>query len=280
IEQSLPGFAQAMADEVADGSLEAFRKMDTNGKVGSKDFLKVMDTFAGDMASAYSQSWEGMVKNTLAYVGIIGENLLRVVFQKSKEEIADFIEVLKSDEVVEWAENAGVAIGNAFRDILDKVKSVKESYDQLTPAQQEFVNKVLLIAPAVAVGIGPALTLFSKLTAGVSGTLKVASKLTKAIGVARGAGLAAGLSSLGPLAVGGIAVAGIVGVGVAIKNLMDDSEELQEVNLDVAESLSNEAIELENAANTFDKLSEKAKISNDELAELNDLNKRISESSN
>src|SRR5699024_7582923 len=118
------------------------------------------------------------------------------------------------------------------------------------------------------------------LTAGVSGTLKVASKLTKAIGVARGAGLAAGLSSLGPLAVGGIAVAGIVGVGVAIKNLMDDSEELQEVNLDVAESLSNEAIELENAANTFDKLSEKAKISNDELAELNDLNKRISESSN
>lgn len=280
IEQSMPGFAQAMADNLAGGSLESFRKMVTNGEVGSKDFLKVMDSFAGNMAKSYSESWEGMVKNTLAYVGIIGENLLSGVFQKSKEEIADFIEVLKSDAVLEWAEKSGVAIGNTFREILDKVRDLKSRYDELTPAQQEFVNKVLLIAPAVAVGIGPALTLFSKLTLGVSGVLSVAGKLSKAIGVARGAGLAAGLASLGPLAIGGLAIAGLSAVGIAAYEMHKKSKAAEQVNLDLAESLSDEAIELENAANTFDKLSGKAKISNEQLAELNDLNKRISESSN
>src|SRR5699024_10873067 len=76
MEQGLPGFAQGMAEELAGGSIEAFRKMVTNGEVGSKEFLDVMDDFAGGMAAAYSESWAGMAKNTLAYIGIIGENLL------------------------------------------------------------------------------------------------------------------------------------------------------------------------------------------------------------
>lgn len=59
IEQGLPGFAQAMADEIADGSLDSFRDMVTNGEVGSKEFLNVMDDFAGGMADAHSESWAG-----------------------------------------------------------------------------------------------------------------------------------------------------------------------------------------------------------------------------
>src|SRR5690625_5015893 len=56
IEMGLPGFSQAMADELAGGSLEAFREMVTNGEVGSEEFLNVMEGFAGGMAGAYSES--------------------------------------------------------------------------------------------------------------------------------------------------------------------------------------------------------------------------------
>src|SRR5690625_5204688 len=74
IEMGLPGFAQAMANHLADGSLESFREMVTAGEVGSAEFLEVMDDFGGGMADAYSESMEGMMKNTLAYVGMIGES--------------------------------------------------------------------------------------------------------------------------------------------------------------------------------------------------------------
>lgn len=279
IEQGMPGFSKAMSKHLGVSS-EKLRKMVTDGKVSSKDFLDVMEGFAGDMASSYSKSWSGMVSNTKAYIGIIGENLLRGVFKDSKKSLADFIELLKSDEVMKWAEKTGKSIADNFGKLQDKVKSVKQSYDELSPAQQEFVKKVLLIAPAVAIGVGPALTLFSKLTAGVSGTLSVASRLTTAIGVARGAGLAAGLASLGPGAVAGIAVAGLGAVAVGAYTLYKRSKKAKEVSLDLAESLSDQATELENNAEAFDKLSSKAKVSNEELATLHDLNKRIANSSN
>lgn len=86
IEMGLPGFAQAMADEVAGGSLDSFREMVTNGEVGSEEFLNVMDDFAGGMAGAYSESWAGMAKNVLAYVGIIGEALLEGLFEDGKKD--------------------------------------------------------------------------------------------------------------------------------------------------------------------------------------------------
>src|SRR5690625_2297306 len=110
IEMGLPGFSQAMADELADGSLEAFRDMVTNGEVGSDEFLNVMDDFAGGMADAYSESWAGMAKNTLAYVGIIGESLLEGLFEDGKKGLANFIEVLKSEDLQQWATETGEKI--------------------------------------------------------------------------------------------------------------------------------------------------------------------------
>src|SRR5690625_4099098 len=119
IEMGLPGFAQAMADNVAGGSLEAFREMVTAGEVGSDEFLDVMEDFAGGMASAYSESWAGMAKNVLAYVAIIGESLLEGLFEDGKKGLADFIELLKSDEVMEWAQNAGEKIREFAHTVVD-----------------------------------------------------------------------------------------------------------------------------------------------------------------
>src|SRR5699024_11817789 len=79
IEHGMPGFSQAMAKHLGVPPDE-MRKMVTAGKVTSKDFLKVMESFAGGVASAYAESWDGMVANTRAYIGIICENYLLEVY--------------------------------------------------------------------------------------------------------------------------------------------------------------------------------------------------------
>src|SRR5690625_929725 len=104
-------------------------------------------------------------------------------------------------------------------------------------------------------------------------------KRAKAIGLSKGAGLLGALSGLGKAGVVGLAIAGVGALGYATYKYIKKAKESKEVNLDSAESFSKQAGELEKSADTFDKLSDKAKISNEQLAELNDLNIRISESS-
>src|SRR5690625_5354520 len=94
IEQGMPGFSQAMAKHLG-VSTESLREMVTEGKVSSSDFKDVMEDFAGGMAEEYSKTWDGMIDNTKAYVGIIGESFLKGVLEESKKSLADFIEVLR-----------------------------------------------------------------------------------------------------------------------------------------------------------------------------------------
>ncbi|MFP3442219.1 hypothetical protein R0K18_31265, partial [Pantoea sp. SIMBA_133] len=84
------------------------------GEITTDDFLDVMEGFAGGMADAYADSWSGMVQNTLANVGIIGETILGGVFQQSKESIAEFLDFLRSDDLKAWAAETGQVIGDAF----------------------------------------------------------------------------------------------------------------------------------------------------------------------
>src|SRR5690625_681087 len=189
IEQGMPGFAQAMADHLAGGSLESFRQMVTNGEVGSEEILEVMEGFAGGMAEAYADSWQGMVANTKAYIGIIGENLLGGVFEKSKESISEFIDVLSSDEMAEWAEETGEKIGEAFNNIVDSVRGAIDWFRELDSAKQGLILKLA----GVAVAAGPLLLVFGtiggivgKLTSGLGGLFKILAPLTTGIGKAGG----------------------------------------------------------------------------------------------
>lgn len=275
IEDGMPGFSKAMAKHLG-VSTEEFRKMVTAGKVSSKDFLNVMDDFAGGMASAYAESWDGMVANTKAYIGIIGENFLRGVFQDSKKSLADFIELLKSPEVQQRAEEMGEKAQVAFNKMKDSIMGVVEWYINLDDGQKKIVHSLGL----VAIAGGPVLQFTGKLTTGLGHVFEATSKVSKAIGVARGAGLVAGLASLGPAGVAGVAVVGLGAVVASLYKLHGTTKDVEEANLDVAESLSEEAVALEKAAKTFDKLSGKAKVSNEQLAELHDLNQRISQSAN
>src|SRR5699024_2556068 len=76
------------------------------------------------------------------------ENLLSGVFQQSKESIAEFIEFLKSDEVVAWAERAGEAIGNAFTKIVDAVKGAIQWFIDLDSSQKKLIGAFAGLAVA------------------------------------------------------------------------------------------------------------------------------------
>lgn len=275
IEQGMPGFSKAMSKHLG-VSTEKLREMVTDGKVSSKDFMKVMDSFAGDMAKEYAKTWDGMVSNTKANIGIIGESFLKGVFQDSKKSLADFIELLKSPEIKRRAEEMGEVARKSFTKMKDSIVNVVNWYKDLDDGQKTMIKRLGL----VAVAGGPVLQVVGKLTSGFGSVLKVIGKTSKAIGVARGTGLVAGLTSLSPAAVPALAVAGLATVAGGVYALYKKQKDLKEVNLDLAESLSDQATGLENSADTFDKLSSKAEISNDELARLDDLNKRISDSSN
>lgn len=162
IEHGMPGFAQAMADNIADGSLEAFREMVTNGQVGSEEFLNVMEDFAGGMSDAYATTWSGMTKNVLSNIGIIGEALLDGLFKDGKKAMEGFLEVLRSDGLREWAKETGEKISEVAQTIADKAMAIKTKWDELSPSLQDTIKKIALFGSIGAVAIGPILLYFGK----------------------------------------------------------------------------------------------------------------------
>lgn len=191
IEQGMPGFAKAMSDSLGVAP-EEFRKMVTDGKVSSKQFLDVMDDFAGDMAKAYSESWEGMTQNTLAYIGIIGEALLEGLFEDGKKTLAGFIELLKSDAVMDWATETGQKIREISTDIIDGIRKMKAWFDDLSPGIKSIITKVVVFGGIFMTALGPALLILSKI---ISVALPIISLFSQIAGVVQGAGGAFALLS-------------------------------------------------------------------------------------
>src|SRR5690625_1468281 len=160
--------------------------------------------------------------------------------------------------------------------VIDSAKDLTEWFSNLSTETQANIAKFGM----VAIAAGPVLSLFGKLTFGTGALVQVTGSLAKTIGLSKSAGALGALSGLGKAGVVGLAIAGVGALGYATYKYIKKAKESKEVNLDSAESFSKQAGELEKSADTFDKLSDKAKISNEQLAELNDLNIRISESSN
>ena len=165
IEQRMPGFSATMAKELG-VSQEELRKMTSEGKISADQFMDIMEGFAGNMATEYAKSWEGMVQNTGAYIGIIGEQLLGGVFEQSKDSIAEFIEWMKSDEVQTWAAETGQMLGDAFSKILTGVKAVVTWFAGL-PAP---VQKAAFGFAALVAALGPILMIFGTIISSI-GTL-------------------------------------------------------------------------------------------------------------
>ncbi|MGP5219503.1 tape measure protein [Arthrobacter rhombi] len=176
VEQGMPGFAAAMAKSLGVPQ-EEFRKMVTAGEVSSDDFMGVMDDFAGEMAESQANSWDGLVKNTMAYVGIIGEALLGGVFGDAKTAIKDFQGWLKSDDIQAWAADMGAKIGETFSKIVDAVRGAITWWQNLSPAVKSGITgfagflvvagPVLLVVGKIVTGIGGLITAFGSIVSAV-----------------------------------------------------------------------------------------------------------------
>lgn len=203
MEHRMPGFSGAAAEHFGI-TQEALREMVSSGEVSSSDFLDIMDNFAGDMATEYAKSWEGMVQNTKAYIGILGQALLGGVFEQSKDSLAEFIEYLSSDDVQQWAAETGEAIGRTFSNIIDSVRGAIDWWRGLDSEHQKLI---IGIGAAVAAA-GPLLLIFGKLAGALHNIGKFVGPLvTKIGGLSAGAGTAATQGGLLSGVMGGLSKA-------------------------------------------------------------------------
>ena len=186
VEEGMPGFSKAMAKHLG-VSYEAFREMVTNGEVTSQDFLTVMDDFAGGMAGAYSKSFKGMVQNTKAYVGMIGESLLSGVFEQSKSSLHEFEKLLQSPGAQQWAKETGVQLGNAFSAIANGIKGVINWWNSLDSSTQRVFGGIIKWVGLTLIAVGPMLTIFGKIGLAISSMFGPISGLLLNMGKVSGA---------------------------------------------------------------------------------------------
>src|SRR5699024_5046196 len=168
-------------------------------------------------------------------------------------------------------EGAGIAISEhlipAVTDIIRDGTDLVRKFGELDSEQQKQILKWAGIVAAV----GPAAIVLGKVATVTGTVISAGGKLAKMIGASNGVGLLGALSRLGPLAVGGIVVAGLVGISAAIYNLVKDKNKLNEVSTEAAEKMWAEASGLEKLVDEYEKLQDKSKLTTDQFARLVDI---------
>jgi len=176
IEEGMPGFSNAMSKHLG-VSYDAFREMVANGEVSSKEFLEVMDDFAGGMAGAYSKSWKGMVQNSKAYIGQIGEAFLSSTFEQAKGGLHEFESMLKSPGAKEWAAKTGEQLGNTLASIGNGIKGLVDWWQNLDGSTQKTLGGIVKWLGITLVTMGPVLTIFGKFVRTIGGMFSGLSTL-------------------------------------------------------------------------------------------------------
>lgn len=259
VEEGMPGFSNAMAKHLG-VSYDAFREMVTNGEVTAKDFLTTMDDFAGGMAGAYSKSWQGMVQNSKAYIGQIGEAFLSSTFQKAKGGLHEFEGMLKSPGAKQWAAETGEKLANVLTTIGNGIKGLINWWQSLDDSTRKVFGGIAKWLAITLVAVGPLLTVFGKLATVTGGMFTTFGQLAGGIGKVAFASQQAG-SLLGGLtqvfpklgaAVGfmtgpvGLIVAGVVALGTAFVIAYKKSETFRNIVNGVLEAIKNGFIVLWN----------------------------------
>lgn len=178
------GFSSAMQESTGATGKE-FRDMLNNGEISYAEFVDVMDAHAGDMATEHAKTMEGMIQNTLAWIGVVGENLLGGVFEQSKDSIQEFIDVLSSDEAAAKAQEIGAVISDVFGAIVSVVGGAISWFLNLSGGMQ----RVIVAALAIAAAIGPVLVVVGAVISAVGKIISIGglliSGIRTAIGVAK-----------------------------------------------------------------------------------------------
>lgn len=176
IEEGMPGFAIAMSKNLG-VSQDEFRKMVTEGKVSSEDFMTVIDDFAGGMANSYAKSWKGMAQNSKNYIGILGESMLKGVFPQAKESLYEFTQLLQSDEAKKWAEDVGQSLSGAFSVMANAISGAIKWWQSLDSSTQKTLGGMVKWLGITLVTMGPVLTIFGKMASTIGGMFSGMSSL-------------------------------------------------------------------------------------------------------
>ncbi|MGE6376616.1 peptidoglycan DD-metalloendopeptidase family protein [Peribacillus muralis] len=141
---------------------DAVFKMASDGEISSEILMKAIENNIGGAAQKMGQtSFTAGLANMWAAVGRIGASFLDAggkgggFFSQLKPLIADFTS--RVDTMGNFAEKAGVKFGKFFSGFVDKLKSVKAAYDDLSPTVQGVIKKVAIVGSVAAVGLGPVL---------------------------------------------------------------------------------------------------------------------------
>lgn len=169
IEDGMPGFSKAMAKHLG-VTYEEFRKMVTEGQVSSKDFMTVMEDFAGNMSGAYAKSFKGMWQNSKAYIGMIGESLLSGAFEQSKDSLREFEKLLQSPGAQQWAKETGEKLATGIEKMSNAISGIVSWFNSLDKGTQKSIASIMKWSTLILIGIGPVLTIFGKLTGVLAGT--------------------------------------------------------------------------------------------------------------
>ncbi|MCY1608034.1 hypothetical protein NW132_02335 [Staphylococcus pettenkoferi] len=101
--------------------------MVTEGKVSAKEFMDVMDDFAGGMAGAYAKSWQGMIQNSKVYIRQNGEAFLSSSFDKAKGGLYELENLLKSPGAKKCAKVTGDQLDRAVDGLFGGVKDLTKA---------------------------------------------------------------------------------------------------------------------------------------------------------
>lgn len=215
-----------LADE-ANTTSDAIFDMASSGAISTEMLLNAIENNIGGAAAIMgAESFTAAWANMWAAVGRLGAAFLDAggkgggFFSQLKPLMADFTE--RIDNMGGLAEDLGVRFGQAFSNMVDKVKELKQKYDDLSPAQQDLINKIAMIAPVVAVGLGPALKIIGAITTGFGFLLNIIPMIAGGFEIVGGA-IAA---MTGPV---GLTIAAIVAIGAALVVAYNKSETFRDV---------------------------------------------------
>ncbi len=179
------------------------KEMASEGEISSAMFLEAIEKNIGGAAKTIGEnSFKASLENIGASISRIGANFLDAggkgggFFSQLKPLMSEFNAKLSSVE--EKAADLGVKFGDAFGKGVEKIRELKMRFDSLPKSMQGVVVKAVGIGAGIAVGIGPALKIMSKLTSGISSMLKTIAFITSPVGIALVAiaALAAGFAYL------------------------------------------------------------------------------------
>jgi len=215
-------------------SADSVAEFASKGKVSSEMLMKAIEKNIGGAAKKMgNESFTAGLANMWSAVGRLGASFLDAggkgggFFSQMKPLIVDFTG--RIDDLGGIAESAGKKLGGMLSGFIGKVKSVKKTYEGLSPEVQEIIKKVAAAVAAITVSIGPVLTVLGMFGGFVG---KIATGLgTLLTGFAKFGGVAKILGSIfaaltSPI---GLVVLGITALTTGIVLAYQKSETFRDV---------------------------------------------------